>query len=217
MRTKLLIIQHTNSPITETNCVGQANNVLCYFSKLSSHVKYRLFHSYCMSLYGSELWLLSSEHINDLRVSWRKCLRWIWGLPPNSHCFLLPLLGRCLPLFDEICRRALNFIKVCICNCSPLVRAVTNYGIQYGRYNSILGHNALFCAQLFDCSVQDIVNGSVERIVQKYVSQSVEDSQLQTASFVRELVFLREQSFELSNSLSLSRSELDYIIQVIST
>jgi len=41
--------------------VGKSNNVLCFFSKLSSLIKYRLFHSYCMSLHGSELWLLSND------------------------------------------------------------------------------------------------------------------------------------------------------------
>jgi len=98
--------------------VAKYNNVLCFFSrpKLSSLIKYRLFHSYCMSLYGSELWLLSNDQINDLCVSWRKSLRRIWGLP--------------LPLLDEICRRSLNFIKACIYNGSSLVRAVMNYGIH---------------------------------------------------------------------------------------
>jgi len=37
--------------------VWKSNNVLCFFSKLSSLIKYRLFHSYYVSLYGSELWL----------------------------------------------------------------------------------------------------------------------------------------------------------------
>jgi len=45
---------------------GKSNNVLCFFSKLSSLIKYRVFHSYCMSLYGSELELLSNDQINDL-------------------------------------------------------------------------------------------------------------------------------------------------------
>jgi len=48
-----------------SNIFGKSNNVLCFFSKLSS-VKYRLFHSYCMSLYGSKLWLLTNDQINDL-------------------------------------------------------------------------------------------------------------------------------------------------------
>ena len=46
--------------------VGQVNNVLCYFCKLTSDVKNKLFQSYCTSLYGCELWLLTSGEIDDL-------------------------------------------------------------------------------------------------------------------------------------------------------
>jgi len=152
--------------------VGKASNVLCFFSKLFSLIKCRLFHSYCMSMYGSELWLLSNDQINDLCVSWRKSLRRIWGLPFNSHCYLLPLLSQCLPLLDEICRRSLNIIKVCICNGSSSVRAVTNYGIQYGRHYSLLGHNLLFCAQLYNCSAEDIISGSINHLVDNYIRLS---------------------------------------------
>jgi len=38
-------------------------------------------------------------------------LRKIWGLPFNSHCYLLPLLSQCSPLLDEICRHSLNLLK----------------------------------------------------------------------------------------------------------
>jgi len=37
-------------------CIGQINNVLCYFGKIVSDVKCRLFRSYCSSRYGSVLW-----------------------------------------------------------------------------------------------------------------------------------------------------------------
>jgi len=35
--------------------IGQVNNTLCYFGKLSSFVKYNLFHVLCTSYYGCEL------------------------------------------------------------------------------------------------------------------------------------------------------------------
>ena len=54
--------------------VEQSKNVLCFFSKFSSLTKYELFHSYCMSSYGSELWPLSNDQINDLCVSWKELL-----------------------------------------------------------------------------------------------------------------------------------------------
>jgi len=53
------------------------------------------------------------------------------GLAVQFSLLLLPLLSQCLPSLDEICRRSLNCIKVCIRNGSSLVRTIANYGIQY--------------------------------------------------------------------------------------
>jgi len=62
--------------------VGQFNNVLCFFSKLSSLLKYRQFHSYCMSLYGSKLWLLVMTRSTTCVFHGEKAC-----LPVNSHCY----------------------------------------------------------------------------------------------------------------------------------
>ena len=32
--------------------IGQVNNILCNFKNLNSYVKYKLFSSYCLSMYG---------------------------------------------------------------------------------------------------------------------------------------------------------------------
>jgi len=115
--------------------IGQVNNVLCFFSKLKSYIVYKLFQSYCMSLYGCELWLLSNIHIEELCVSWWNSLRRVWRLPYKTHCYLLPLLSQCLSLEDKICRRSYNFIRDCLCNSSRLVTAIAYYGINYVRCN----------------------------------------------------------------------------------
>ena len=70
------------------NFVDQVNCVFCSFSKMKPNVKCQLFHSYCMSIYGCELWTLSSDKISGLCISWRKSLRthsmWI-----NARCAVL--------------------------------------------------------------------------------------------------------------------------------
>jgi hypothetical protein len=207
------------SDILKRKCdfVGQANNVLCYFGKLGPHIKSKLFHSYCSSMYGCELWLLNAAHINDFCVAWRKALRRVWNLPPHSHSYLLPLLSQCLPVFDEICRRSCNFIGACIRNRSSLVRSVATYSVVYGRYNSILGHNALFCAQRYRCSINDICGGNSDASIRNCVHNLVEDSQWITADFLRELVSIREKSLVLSNGAFLSDEELFDMIYLIST
>ena len=64
------IISNTHTDdvdINEKRCVfiGQTNNVLCYFAKLSANVRLKLFSSYCISFFGSELWRLDNTCIDD--------------------------------------------------------------------------------------------------------------------------------------------------------
>jgi len=94
-----------------SNFVRHTNNSLCSFRNLHSFVQYRLFQTYCTSLYGCKLWLLTNCNIEALYVAWHKTLRRIWNLPSCTHSRLLPLICNCLPLFDAICRRSLYFIR----------------------------------------------------------------------------------------------------------
>ena len=106
--------------------IGQANNILCYFGKLSSEVKQHLFNSYCMSLFGCELWRLDHDSIDTLSVAWRRAIRRVWSLPPTAHTDLLPLLCNSLPLHDEVCSRSISFISRCMSHQSSLIRDIAN-------------------------------------------------------------------------------------------
>ena len=57
------------------NCVGQVNSVSFCLSKLNASVRYKLFQSYCMSIYGCERWSPTNDRIDDLCIPWRKSLR----------------------------------------------------------------------------------------------------------------------------------------------
>jgi hypothetical protein len=137
--------------------------------------------------------------INDICIAWRKGSRRVWELPYNTHCFLLPLLGNCLPLLDEICRRSLNFIRSCFVHESNLIRFVATSAICFLRNNSFLGHNILFCMERYNCSLHDIITGNGNHIVNQYCKSLVDDDQLLTASFLSELIAIRDRRLSFSN------------------
>jgi len=89
--------------------IGQTNNVLCYFGKLVSDVKYRLFRSNCSSVYGSVLWYVhvGDKCVNKLCTEWRKGLRRIWNLPFDAHCDIVTGLSGGMLILDELCMRSL--------------------------------------------------------------------------------------------------------------
>jgi hypothetical protein len=127
--------------------ISPINNTVCYFRKLDSFVQHKLFWTYCTSSYGCELWRLSNWNLDNVCVAWRKNLRLMWHIPlhTDSQSYFSPIAGQCLPIFDEICRRSLNFIRSCIAHESSLIRFIAQCGELYARSSSFLGQNVLFC------------------------------------------------------------------------
>ena len=75
----------TSKTSSELELNRKANSVLCKFSSLDPFVKCFLLKSYCLSLYGSPLWSLSSPSLRIIEVALNKLLRKVWNLPYNSH------------------------------------------------------------------------------------------------------------------------------------
>ena len=201
------------------NCfIGQANNVLCFFSKLDVLVRLRLFKSYCSSMYGCELWSLAdSDSVDVFCCAWRKALRRIFNLPPNTHSNILPIISDTLPAFDEICKRTARFISSCFSSSSYLVRFVSWHGVNFCKYSSPLGSNALIVCKhfswpfdLFISSCIDLTNYSF-----KYWFQSqLNDGIISTTLFLLELLFVREGCFQLTD---FSKQQLTDIINYVAT
>jgi hypothetical protein len=195
--------------------IGQTNNNLCYFKNLHSNIQYKLFHSYCTSFYGCELWQLFNPTIESFCVAWRKGLRRIWKLPYNTHCSLLPVVSQCLPIFDELCRRFLNFARSCVTHECPLIRFIANNGIVHSRSLSPIGQNVLYCLNRYNCTYNSFLCDSVNRIINCYYSNSIEDSTFCTANLLIELISVRDGISEIA--IDLNKEELQFIIDNVCT
>jgi len=60
--------------------IGQINNMLCTFYQLDPVVKNQLIKSYCLSLYGCELW--------DICKARRSGPKHVWGLPRSCRSII---------------------------------------------------------------------------------------------------------------------------------
>lgn len=190
--------------------VRQTNNVLCYFSKLDSLMKYNLFKSYCTSFYGAELWSLQNSDITSFSVLWRKAIRRVWSLPCNTHSFLLPLISHCLPIIDELCRRFVNFAHRCLCHYSYLIRFVSRHCLHVGGNGSCFGGNLIFCLRRYGFNYGDLFSGTISSDIfySKFWSELSYD-QLMAAIMLSELIMVRDGCFTLSY---LTRSDVCDVI-----
>jgi len=86
------------------------------------------------SFYGCELWDLACDRMDNFALH-RGRVSGGYGI---FHLIItgIPLLCKCLPVFDEVCRRSINFLRTCISHSPKGVRCVANYGIFHGRCDS---------------------------------------------------------------------------------
>ena len=181
--------------------VKQFNNMSCYFNKLDVFVRNRLFQSYCSSFYGSVLWLLSTGGLEKLCTAWRKALRVVWRLPYRTHGDLLPLISNCLPIYDELCKRFLNFSRSCLSSQSQLVSFVTSHSIFYAPY-SFQFQNLYSCChrynRFYGIFFRDV---SVSKFIQDIVMDSMPADTHNNANFLLDLLSERQQAITATSCL----------------
>ena len=56
---------------------------------LDSFSLHKLHSTYCMSLYGCELFNYNSNYISELYVAWRKVIRIFFKLPISTHNYIV--------------------------------------------------------------------------------------------------------------------------------
>ena len=97
------------------------NVLLLTFSHCHSSVKYHLFKTFCMPLYGSQLWDLTLKESQRLYTAWYKAVRRIYKISPRSHRkFVYEIADD--PLIDfQIHRRFIKFVHSLLRNKNQIV------------------------------------------------------------------------------------------------
>ena len=90
-------------------------------------------------------------------------------------------------------------MQKCVTHDSALIRFVAGYGVQYGRNDSCLGQNVLFCMRRFQISTDGTVcdNFSADRLVNLKYMESVSDELEQSVDMLRECVRITEGQLTL--------------------
>ena len=63
----------------------RSNNVISDFNACDSVTLDALHQTYCMHMYGCELWNLNCTYVSKFITAWRKIKRRIWNLPYTTH------------------------------------------------------------------------------------------------------------------------------------
>ena len=122
--------------------IGSVNKLIGNFGHMYSHVKCKLFSSYCTSFYGSQMWRLSCKGLAKLCTSWQVAIRRLFCLPRTAHRWTLGPLHNALHIRTQLELRTLSFLfKMAYCS-NSLVNAVFKNALYDAR--SDLGFNIAF-------------------------------------------------------------------------
>ena len=102
--------------------IRKANYVLCTFRTILPSILCFLIKTYCLYLYGCELWCLNSKSLNTLQVSINKVLRRIWRLSSRSHVPIFLSVAEIDFIQNIIHKRFNRFFFRCISSDIPIIR-----------------------------------------------------------------------------------------------
>ena len=175
-----------------TNCLS------AQFQHAHFETRIQLFASFCLHMYGSELWSVTNEPtvIQSFMVALRKCIRHILKLPPMTHSNLLPALTGIQPANLMILNRCHSLMKLCHQSDNLLVSICLENAINGSRSN--VSTSIARLAEINSCRKSDLLlprcvalAGKIEPEV-KAVSEGIKEL----------LVMLQERRYEESDVFS---------------
>ena len=192
----------------------RCNLLLSQFNKVNSDVKYQLFKSFCMSVYGCVLWDFSCQYVEKFFIAWRKCVRRIIGVPNNTHCNLVYLLCNDLPVGAQLHLRFLNFFRKSMSSANKCLNLCSRLVLKGSR--SKVSNSLNFICERYSMTKDMAVCSDALRL-SKHVSDAIyskmESSDLVAANFLADTLYVRD-----NNDFSvLSPQEINDVIYYVCT
>ena len=188
------------------------------FSGLSTISKNKLLHQYCRSMYGSQLWLLSSQSVTNMCTQWRKSHRQALSLPYRTHCDLIPLIADNTPIEIFLHCKFLAFYK----SAATSKNSIVNYMAKTCFFNqeSTMGRNMTHLLHKYNLQVNNILSYSKDLIkkhcYQKWKSE-VNPQYLIHAQIVREIIMVKEERLQITFTCDAGDFSADSIINTLCT
>ena len=144
-----LYIILVDNAVNDLNC--KLNNPLADFSHCNSSTLSILFQSYCMNVYGCQIWSYNIKYVNKLYTAWRKAIRRIWEIDYRTHNKLLHGINDCIPIDITLEKRCIKFTWSLMNSKHTLYNSI----VKYSLYNAstVTGEN--ICYLMSKCGIYE--------------------------------------------------------------
>ena len=185
----------------------RTNVILSYFNFLTIDSKIRIFNVNTSSYYGCVLTNQFDNSLEALDRAWRVCCRKILGLPPRTHCDLVPPLMAVIPPSNQINKRTIKFFKDGINNKSYFI----NYFFEHCLFQkeSIMYFNLKKISENTYLPISNLMNLSNAQLKKVFYKETSNWK----SKIVKELLYSRERQL----NCSLDEYEIGLILNEICT
>ncbi len=155
--------------------------IMANFPYVHFDIKYGLFKTFCMPLYGCTLWNHTGCNIKRFHVAWRKCVRRILGVPNTTHCNLLPYICGDNDVNSQLLSRFIKMLKTTVRSGNIVSNICVKLAINGSRSN--VSNNISLITEMYGVSRDNMLYMTGRGL------QSPRDNQLSdTASVIRDIL-----------------------------
>ena len=190
---------------------SKVNMINSHFHNVQPDVLYYIFKTYCMPLYGSQLWDHSNNTVNKFYVNWRKAIRKIFGLPYTAHCGLLPYICDDFNVNIQLYHRLITFCRTLSTSSNTLTNLC--YHLALNGSDSALCRNISLITKVWSVSRYDICN--IDRTC-KHIAPNHET--IIYASIIRDLLYMkRSNKYYVNEEPALDPCEIEFMLNCLCT
>ena len=178
-------IVNRNIDATIQTFYGKCNEVRFDFSMLSSNIKSKLISTYCMDLYGSQLWNYGTGYPKTFYVAWRKVTRLIWKLPFITY-------NNCYPIEFILERRCIKFPHSCSLSDNLIISNVAKSSCD--NCYSTFGDNVRYFSHKYNITSKKWMEPLTDLLPCLFDHMHCSTPDLPAAHTIRELALCRDDN-----------------------
>ena len=165
---------------------------------LQNDVLYKLFTSYCCSMYGVSLCDLTAVSFQTLCVAWRKAIRRVFHLPSRTHNVIVNLITGNLPVNISVECRITKLYKRLLSSHNNLLSYTANVCL-YQSYSN-MGKNVSYFQNNYVNGDLHSIHCECTKVLYEQWLSSQTDNDVNTAAICQELLECRDnhQNFVLN-------------------
>ena len=150
--------------------VQRVNTVLATLDGSEDSIIKKVFNSQCVHLYGATTWNFNNKAFKEFTVTWNRCVRRVFQLPPMTHTRYLPHLVGTAGVADQIYARFLRMLDTMMKSKNCRVQRLSNLCLHSPK--SIIRCNLAVIQKRLNMSLCQVLSTGANVLKKVYIREA---------------------------------------------